>query len=73
MNSIISLRLFLVLGIMVFSLPSLGQQKYQKILELSYENGPMISNGKDWADEIRDLVSYRGADIRLGWRKTSNT
>ncbi|WP_186300067.1 acyloxyacyl hydrolase [Algoriphagus algorifonticola] len=72
MNTIISLRLFLVLGIMIFSLPSLGQQKYQKILELSYENGPMISNGKEWADEIRDLVSYRGADIRLGWRKTSN-
>lgn len=46
-----------------------AQKKYQQLLEVSYEAGPLISNGKDWANEIADLVSYRGADVRMGWRK----
>lgn len=46
-----------------------SQKKYQQLLEVSYETGPLISNGNDWANEIADLVSYRGADFRMGWRK----
>lgn len=64
--------LFIALNLFLFSSGSLAQQKFQKIIEASYETGPLISNGKDWADEVKDLVTYRGADIRIGWRKVSD-
>ncbi len=44
---------------------------YQKVLEVSYEGGPLISNGKDWANELHNVINYYGVDVRLGWRNFS--
>lgn len=52
---------------------SLAQDKFQKSISISLESGPLISNGKPWADEIRNSVEYRGIDAKLGWRKITNT
>ncbi|TFV97851.1 hypothetical protein E4S40_04205 [Algoriphagus kandeliae] len=49
------------------------QKQYKKVLEASFESGPLISNGQPWADAIKDLVSYHAIDIRLGWRKNTNS
>jgi hypothetical protein len=48
-------------------------QKFQKVIGISYETGPMLSNGTEWGDEIRDAVDYKGIDLKLGWRKIKNT
>ena len=48
-----------------------SQSMYQKVLEVSYEGGPLISNGKEWADELRNVINYQGIDVRLGWRNFS--
>ncbi|MDG1277892.1 MAG: acyloxyacyl hydrolase [Algoriphagus sp.] len=54
------------------SLNANAQAKFQKSLSVSFETGPLISNGKVWADEIKNSVAYRGIDVRLGWRNLSN-
>ncbi|SDD51092.1 Lipid A 3-O-deacylase (PagL) [Algoriphagus faecimaris] len=61
---------FLLFFLISFSAKS--QLKNQRIIEASYESGPLVSNGKEWADEVKDLVSYRGIDVRFGWRKVSS-
>ncbi|MFT7364116.1 MAG: hypothetical protein ACI9UV_002323 [Algoriphagus sp.] len=52
---------------------SLAQEKFQKSVSLSFESGPLISNGKPWADEVKNSVEYRGIDAKFSWRKISNT
>ncbi len=52
---------------------SLAQEEFQKSISLSLESGPLISNGKPWADEIKNSVEYRGIDIKFSWRRISNT
>ncbi|SEF64852.1 acyloxyacyl hydrolase [Algoriphagus boritolerans] len=47
--------------------------KFQKVIGLGYETGPLLSNGTDWGDEIKDAVDYRAIDFKIGWRKISNT
>ncbi len=49
------------------------ERKFQKTVHLSYETGPMLSNGTDWGDEVKNAVDYKALDFQLGWRKTSNT
>ena len=70
----IQLRLvFLV--IMTFCLSNLSAQevKFQKSLSVSYETGPLLSNGTDWGNEIKDAVDFKAIDFKIGWRKISNT
>ncbi len=67
-KKILLLFIFLLFSFSV----SFSQGKFQKIFEVSVENGPLISNGKPWADEISSLVSYQGLDMRMGWRKIEN-
>lgn len=47
--------------------------KYQKVLGISFETGPMLSNGTVWGNEVKDAVDYQAIDIQIGWRKISNT
>lgn len=47
--------------------------RFQKSISFSYETGPMLSNGTDWGDEIKDAVDYKALDFKIGWRKISNT
>lgn len=63
----------LVIVFFFFILPGFGQKKFQKSLVLSYEAGPLIGNGKDWAKQIIENESYNGLDVRFEWRKISNT
>ncbi len=59
--------------IIFISFPVFGQEKFQKSIVFSYENGPLLGNGKDWADEIRETERYSGIDVRFEWRKIQNT
>lgn len=47
--------------------------KFQKSLSFSYETGPMLSNGTDWGDEIKNAVDFKAVELKIGWRKISNT
>jgi len=47
--------------------------RFQKSLSFSYETGPMLSNGTDWGNEIKNAVDYKALDVKMGWRKISNT
>lgn len=47
--------------------------KFQKSISISYETGPILSNGTDWGNEIREAIDYKAVDIQFGWRKISNT
>lgn len=49
------------------------QGQSQKFVELSYDQGPTISNNKDWADELKKGIDYAGFDVRFGWRSSKNT
>ncbi|PZV83078.1 lipid A 3-O-deacylase PagL [Algoriphagus aquaeductus] len=68
----INICLFL-LGIFLFSLPAKSQIKYQRKLSIGYESGPLMSNGTDWGNEIRDALDYKAIDLQLGWKKISNS
>ncbi|AMQ56859.1 acyloxyacyl hydrolase [Algoriphagus sanaruensis] len=46
-----------------------AQRKYEHFLSLLYESGPMLSNGTDWGDEVKNAVEYKALDFRLGWKK----
>jgi hypothetical protein len=52
---------------------SAQEVKFQKTISFSYETGPLISNGTDWGQEIKDAVDYKALDFQIGWRKISNT
>ncbi|MBN7816173.1 acyloxyacyl hydrolase [Algoriphagus pacificus] len=58
---------------LVISFQAIGQSKFQKSLAITYENGPLLGNGKDWADQIRQTERYNGIDVRFEWRKVENT
>lgn len=47
--------------------------KYQKVFGFAYETGPLLSNGTDWGDEIKDAVDYKALDFKIGWRKITNS
>ncbi|UZD23791.1 acyloxyacyl hydrolase [Algoriphagus halophytocola] len=50
-----------------------AQDKAQKFFEISYDQGPIIGNNKDWADELIDRISYAAVDLRMGWRSPKST
>jgi hypothetical protein len=52
---------------------SAQEAKFQKTISISYETGPLISNGTDWGDEIKDAVDFKALDFKIGWRKISKT
>ena len=58
---------------LLFSIQAFSQSAFQKSVNISLETGPLISNGTEWGDELKDLVKYRGIDIQMGWRKNENT
>jgi len=47
--------------------------KFQKSISFSYETGPLISNGTDWGNEVKNAIDYQALDFQIGWRKISNT
>ncbi|GMQ23984.1 hypothetical protein Aoki45_06660 [Algoriphagus sp. oki45] len=64
--------LFVSLVLLSFA-NSIAQVKNQKFFNISYESGPMLSNGTEWGDNIKDLVNYKALDLQLGWRSLSNS
>jgi hypothetical protein len=50
-----------------------SQSDYQKSINISFDSGPLISNGTEWGNEIKDLVKYRALDLQLRWRNNSNS
>ncbi|MFC5623880.1 acyloxyacyl hydrolase [Algoriphagus winogradskyi] len=54
----------------LFSFQTNGQSK--KVIEFSYDQGPIIGNNKDWANELIDRIDYKGFDVRFGWRSSEN-
>lgn len=72
MFNLIKVGFFLFL---IFLLDPVSAQdtKFQKSFSFSYETGPMLSNGTDWGDEIKDAVDYKALDLKVGWRKIPNT
>lgn len=55
----------------LFSSVSAQNSKFQKSFSFSYETGPMLSNGTDWGDEIKNAVDYKAVDVKFGWRRIS--
>ena len=49
---------------------TLKTKRYVKYLDLRFENGIMLSNGKPYADDIVNNSYYNGLDFRLGFRMT---
>ncbi len=49
-----------------------SQTKFQRVVSVHYENGPLLSNGTEWGDEIKNAIEYKALDFRLGWRKISD-
>lgn len=45
----------------------------KKFIEVSYDQGLIIGNNKDWATELIDKIDYAGVDVRFGWRSSKNT
>jgi hypothetical protein len=43
--------------------------KFIKYLDLSMEGGPMLGNGTDFGEQIRNSSRYFGVDARLGFQK----
>ncbi|WP_111669698.1 acyloxyacyl hydrolase [Algoriphagus litoralis] len=72
MNNLVKAVFFL--SLILFWNSVLAQEtKFQKVIGISYETGPMLSNGTTWGDEIKDAVDYKAIDIKLGWKKIRNT
>lgn len=46
------------------------QKKYIKYLDVRMENGMMLGNGDELADQLAQSSYYNGFDIRLGFRKS---
>lgn len=47
--------------------------RYIKHFDLSIEGGPMLGNGTDFGEQIRNSSRYFGVDARLGFQKGSET
>ncbi|GAB3225715.1 hypothetical protein GCM10027454_22520 [Algoriphagus aestuariicola] len=69
---LIKIGFFLSL-IFLITLASAQDAKFQKSFSFSYETGPMLSNGTDWGDEVKNAVDFKALDLKFGWRKISNT
>ena len=65
--------ILLSLVLLFFVSNSIAQVKNQRFFNVSYESGPMLSNGTEWGDIIKDLVNYKALDLQLGWRSLSNS
>jgi hypothetical protein len=59
--------------IFCFTHLSLAQNRFQKTISVTYESGPMLSNGTDWGDKIKHSTDYKALDFRIGWKKVTNT
>lgn len=72
MNKLIKVGIFLFLAFIRQS--AFAQEpKYQKVIGIGYETGPLLSNGTEWGDEVKNAVNYRAIDFKIGWRKISNS
>lgn len=69
---LIRLNLIVLFAVFLSNSDLFAQQKFQKSLSVSFESGPLISNGRIWADEIKNVIDYRGVDIRMRWRNLSD-
>lgn len=49
-----------------------AQSQYQKSISASIESGPLLSNGTEWGNQIKNLVSYRAVDVQFAWRNLSS-
>ena len=68
------LQIVPVLVLIFFGFISLeSQAQSKKFIEFSYDQGPIIGNNKDWADELIDKIAYSAVDVRFGWRSSKNT
>ncbi|PZX47836.1 acyloxyacyl hydrolase [Algoriphagus chordae] len=71
------MRLQVVLSIVcIFFLGLISNQvdaQTKKYIEVSYDQGPIIGNNKDWANELIDKIDYSAFDLRFGWRSSKNT
>ncbi|WP_194774234.1 acyloxyacyl hydrolase [Pararhodonellum marinum] len=74
------MKVLFILGLMVWSSVALAFQidstykakpspKFVKYLDLSVEGGPMLGNGTDFGEQLRNSSSYLGVDARLGFRR----
>ncbi|WP_192349561.1 acyloxyacyl hydrolase [Algoriphagus sp. Y33] len=45
----------------------------KRFIEVSYDQGPIIGNNKDWADELINKINYSAIDVRVGWRSSNAT
>ena len=61
--------LFLVF-VLILKIPLgiFAQSRYEKTIRASFELGPLLSNGTEWGNQIKDLVTYRAVDLQFGWR-----
>ncbi|NOR86088.1 MAG: hypothetical protein GQ527_00620 [Bacteroidales bacterium] len=46
------------------------QKKYLKYLDFRVENGMMLGNGDEFADQLAESSYYNGIDLRLAFRKS---
>ncbi len=64
---------FLLILLFYFNNTFAQDTKYQKIIGFAYETGPLLSNGTDWGNEIKDAIDYQALDFKIGWKKISNS
>ena len=62
------------LALSILGLPSfsLAQSSLQRVVSIHYESGPLLSNGTEWGDEVKNATEYKALDVRFGWRKISD-
>lgn len=65
---VVQIFAYLLFGLLSFQ--AKGQAK--KFIDFSYDQGPIIGNNKDWANELIDRIDYKGVDVRFGWRSKEN-
>ena len=65
---IVPVLTFIIFGVISFKVDA----QSKKFIEFSYDQGPIIGNNKDWADELIDIIDYSGVDVRIGWRSGKN-
>ncbi|MDF2157694.1 acyloxyacyl hydrolase [Algoriphagus sp. CAU 1675] len=64
-------HLLILLFFLGFSNIVKAQTRYQKSVEVSYEAGSLLGNGKEWSEELNRIVDYHGIDFKLGWKGLS--
>lgn len=61
--------LFLLGTLFLLSAETFSQERFQKALSVSFDTGPLVTAGRPWEESIKDVVEYKGLDIRFSWRK----